>query len=138
MPPLDLVDAMRNPTTTSVIIEHPTGQRTFIQPAKQRLDLPDLYQDQDTTVLGPGQRPSRIRRRRQCVAGDRERLNAQLRRHVNDDRDETGDGIVLVEQDVLSLIDQDLRDSVFTPEPAVSRLRTSPLVRCLIGSGDPP
>lgn len=128
---------MRNLTTTSVIIEHPTGQRTFIEPEKQHLQLPDLYQDQDTAVrLGPKQRPVRVRRRQYCPAGERERINAELRRHVNEDREETGDGIVLVDHDVLPLLDHDLRNSVFTPEPTVSKLQSSPLVRSLIGTGD--
>jgi len=130
---------MRNLTATSVVIEHPTGQHTFIQPAKQRLDLPDLYEEQDTAVrLGPKQHPIRVRQHRQCPDGERERLNAELRRHVDEDRDETGDGIVLVEHDLLPLVDRDLRNSVFTPQPAVSTLRSSPLVRCLIGAGDLP
>ena len=130
---------MRNLTTTSVIIEHPSGARTFVEPSKQRLDLPDLYEEQDTGIrIGPKQRPIRIRKRRQCADGERERLNAELRRHVNEDRDQTGDGIVLVEQHVLPLVDHCLRGSVFTPEPTVSPLRSSPIVRCLIGAGDLP
>ena len=130
---------MRNLTATSVIIEHPTGQRTLIEPSKETLDLPELYQEEETAVrLGPAQHPVRVRRPRECNPGERERLNAELRRNVNEDRDETGDGIVLVEHDVLPLVDHDLRDSVFTPQPAVSSLRTSPLVRCLIGAGDLP
>lgn len=137
---------MRNLTTAPVIIEHPSGQRTLVkgqrtlvEPSKEGLDLPNLYQEQDTSVrLGPKQRPIRVRKYRQCGAGDRERLNAELRRHVNEDRDETGDGIVLIEQNILHLVDHELRDSVFSPEPAVSRLKASPVVRCLIGAGDLP
>jgi len=88
--------------------------------------------------LGPGQRPIRVRRRRQCNASERERLNAELLRHVNDDREETGDGIVLVEHELLPLVEHHLGDNVFSPEPAVSKLKVSPLVRCLIGAGDLP
>ena len=130
---------MRNLTTSAVIIEHSTGQRTLIEPSREQLNLPDLYQEDDTAVrLGPAQRPIPVRRPREWGAGERERLNAELRRQVNEDRDETGDGILLVDHDVLLLVDHDLRDSVFTPEPAISRLRTSPLVRRLIGTGDLP
>ncbi|MCY4121767.1 MAG: hypothetical protein OXG72_12690 [Acidobacteria bacterium] len=130
---------MRNLTTTSVIIEHPTGARTFVEPSKQRLDLPDLYEEQDTGLrIGPKQRPIRVRKQARCGPEERERLNADLRRHVNEDRDQTGDGIVLVDQHVLPLVDHYLRNSVFTPEPAVSALRSSPIVRCLIGAGNLP
>lgn len=130
---------MRNLTRSAVIIEHPTGQRTLVEASKQQLERPDLYDEQDAAVLlGPGQRPVRVRKRRQCEAAERERLNADLRRHANEDRDETGDGIVLVEHDVLPLVDHDLRGSVFAPEAAVSKLGISPLVRCLIGAGDLP
>ena len=128
---------MRNLTTTSVIIEHPAGQRTLIPPYKERLDVPDLYEADETGVrIGPKQRPIHVRKHRDCAPDDRERLNTELRRHVNDDRNETGDGIVLVERDLLPLVEHDLRDSVFSPEPAISRLRSSPLVRCLIAAGD--
>ena len=128
---------MRNLTANSVIIEHPTGQRTLVEASKQNLELPDLYDEHGAAVrLGPRQRPVRVRKHRQCENAERERLNAELRRHVNDDREETGDGIVLVDHEVLPLVDQDLRDSVFAPQPAVSKLRTNPLVRCLIGAGD--
>ena len=130
---------MRNLTTTSVIIEHPAGQRTFIEPCKQRLNVPELYEEQETAVrFGPKKRPVPIRRRRRHPPADCDRLNDELRRHVNADRDETGDGIVLVDHDVLPLVDHDLCESVFTPEPAVSRLRTNPIVRTLIAAGDPP
>ena len=130
---------MRNLTETSVIIQHPGGGQTLVKRAKETLDLPELYDEHDAALqLGPDNRPIRVRRCRPCAADERERLNAELRRHVNDDRDETGDGIVLVGHDVLPLVDRDLRESVFTPEPAVSTLRASPLVRCLIGAGDLP
>ncbi len=130
---------MRNLTMTSLIIEHATGGHTFIEPWTQRLDLPDLYHEQDAAVrLGPKQRPVRVRTPRRCSADDRERLNAELRQHVNEDREETGDGIVLVERDLLALVDHDLRNSVFTPEPAVSTHRTNPLVRCLTAAGELP
>lgn len=130
---------MRNLTTTAVIIEHPTGHRTLVETSTRRLDVPDLYDEQDTAVrLGPRQRPVRVRRRRQCAAREIKRLNADLRRHVNEDRDCSGDGIVLVERDLLPLVDRDLRDSVFAPQPAISKLKVSPLIRCLIGAGDLP
>ena len=130
---------MRNLTETSVIIQHPGGGQTLVKRSERTLDLPELYDKQDAGLrVGPDDRTVRVRRRRPCSAGERERLNAELRRHVNDDRDETGDGIVLVGRDVLPLVDRDLRESVFTPEPAVSTLRASPLVRCLIGAGDLP
>ena len=41
-------------------------------------------------------------------------------------------------KELLPLVDRDLRDSVFTPQPAVSTLRASPLVRWLISAGDLP
>ena len=129
---------MRNLTTTAIILEHPTGHRTFVEPCRQPLEAPDLYDEQDTAVrLGTKQRPIPVRKRK-CAPGERERINAELRRHVNDDREETGDGIVLVEHELLPLVDHDLRDCVFTPEPVTSRLRNSPLVRRLIAAGDPP
>ena len=103
------------------------------------MDLPELYNEHDAAVrLGPKGHPVRVRKRRECTAAEVERLNADLRRHVNEDREETGDGIVLVEHDLLPLVDHDLRNSVFTPEPAVSTLRTSPLVRCLTAAGELP
>ena len=127
---------MRNLTTTAIILEHPTGHRTLVEACKQPLKAPDLYDEQGAAVrLGIKQRPIPVRKRK-CSPGERERINAELRRHVNDDRDETGDGIVLVEHDLLPLVDHDLRDCVFTPQPAVSTLRASPLVRCLIAAGD--
>ena len=129
---------MRNLTTTALILEHSTGHRALVEPYKQPLEAPDLYDEQDTAVrLGAKQRPIPVRKRK-CSPGERERINAELRRHVNDDREETGDGIVLIDHDLLPLIDHDLRDSVFTPQPAVSALRASPLVRCLIAAGDLP
>ena len=88
--------------------------------------------------IGPEQHAIQVRKHRRCTDDDRERLNAGLRRHVNEDREETGDGIVLVEHDLLPLVDRDLRDSVFSPQPAISTLKASPLVRCLIGAGDLP
>ena len=129
---------MRNLTTTAIILEHPTGHRTLVEPCRQPLEAPDLYEEQDTAVrLGTKQRPIPVRRRK-CSPGERERINSELRRHVNDDREETGDGIVLVEHDLLPLVDHDLRACVFTPQPAVSTLRASPLIRCLIAAGDLP
>ena len=129
---------MRNLTTTAIIIEHPTGHRTLVEPCRQPLEAAELYDEQDTAVrLGTRQRPIPVRKRK-CSPDERERLNAELRRHVNDDRDETGDGIILVEHELLPLVDHDLRDCVFTPQPAVSTLRASPLVRCLIAAGDLP
>ena len=129
---------MRNLTTTAIILEHPTGHRTLVEPCRQPLEAPDLYDEQDTAVrLGTKQRPIPVRRRK-CSPRERERINSELRLHVNDDREETGDGIVLVEHDLLPLVDHDLRDCVFTPQPAVSTLRASPLVRCLIAAGDLP
>ena len=130
---------MRNLTATSVILEHARGGHTLLKPSKQAIDLPDLYEEPDGEVrIGPKQDAMRFRKQRLFADGERERLNAELRRHVNEDREETGDGIVLVEHDLLPLVNRDLRDSVFTPQPAVSPLRTSPIVRCLIGAGDPP
>ena len=130
---------MRNLTETSVVIQHPGGGQTLVKRWKETLDLPELYDEQDAVLqLGHDERPVRVRRRRPSTADERERLNADLRRHVNDDRDETGDGIVLVKRDVLPLVNRDLRQSVFTPEPAVSTLRASPLIRWLIGAGDGP
>ncbi len=130
---------MRNLTKTSVLIQHPTGGHTLSEPIKEPLNLPDLYDEQDAAVrLGPKQHPVRVRRRRECAPAEIERLNAELRRHVNEDREQTGDGFVLVERDLLPLVDHDLRNSVFTPEPAVSTLRTSPLVRCLTAAGELP
>ena len=130
---------MRNLTATSIILEHPAGGHTLVKPSKQPLDLPDLYQEPDRGVrIGPKQQPIRVRKHRRCSDDDRKRLNAELRRHVNEDREETGDGIVLVDHDLLPLVDHDLRDCVFTPQPAVSTLRASPLVRCLIAAGDLP
>ena len=128
---------MRNLTGNSVVLRHAAGGHTLVKAAKRALDLPDLYQDPDAEVrIGPKQTAIRVRRQRRHAGGEREHLNAELRRHVNEDREETGDGIVLVEHDLLPLVDHDLRDSVFTPQPAISPLRASPLVHCLIGAGD--
>ena len=130
---------MRNLTATSIILEHAAGGHTLVKPSQQAPDLPNLYQERDTAVqIGPKQHAIQVRKHRRCTEDDRERLNAELRRHVNEDREETGDGIVLVEHDLLPLVDRDLRNSVFSPQPAVSTLRASPLVRCLIGAGDLP
>lgn len=128
---------MRNLTRSAVVIEHASGHRRLVERSKERLEHADLYEDQETAVrVSPKQRAVPVCRRRKCLADERERINTELRRHVNEDRDETGDGVVLVEEDLLPLIDRDLRDSVFAPEPAVSPLRASPVVRRLIGAGD--
>ena len=133
------VPAMRNLTNTAVLIQHPTGGHTLSRPVTTPLDPPELYDEQAAAVrLGPKQHPVMVRRRRECGVPETERLNDELRRHVNEDREETGDGIVLVERDLLPLVDHDLRNSVFTPEPAVSTLKASPLVRCLTAAGDLP
>ena len=130
---------MRNLTRSAVVIEHATGQRKLVERSKERLEHADLYEEQETAVrVSPKQRAVPVCRRRECPADERERINAELRRHVNEDRDETGDGVVLVEEDLLPLIDHDLRNSVFAPQPTVSRLQSSTLIRRLIGAGELP
>ncbi len=130
---------MRNLTRNAIVIEHPTGQRKLVERSEPQLEHPDLYEQQETAVrVNPSQHAVPVCRRRQCPVDERQRFNAELRRHVNEDRDETGDGVVLVEEDLLPLIDHDLRDSVFAPQPTVSRLQASTLVRGLIGAGELP
>lgn len=127
---------MRNLTRSTVVIEHDSGHRRLVERSKQPLEHADLYQDQAPVRVSPKHRPIPVCRRREYPADELERINAELRRHVNEDRDETGDGIVLVEEDLLPLIDRDLRDSVFAPQPRISKLHSNTLVRRLIGAGE--
>ncbi len=130
---------MRNLTRRAVVIEHPSGHRKLVERSEQRLEYPDLHEEQETAVrVSPERHAVPVCRRRECPADERERINTELRRHVNEDRDETGDGVVLVEGDLLPLIDHDLRNSVFAPQPTASRLQSSTLVRRLIGAGELP
>lgn len=128
---------MRNLTRRAIVIEHPGGRRKLVERSKQRLEHPDLYAEQETALrVSPEQHAVPVCRRRELPADERERINAELRRHVNEDRDETGDGVVLVEKDLLPLLDHDLRNSVFAPQPTAGRLQSSTLVRRLIGTGE--
>lgn len=130
---------MRNLTRRTVVIEHAGGHRRLVERSKQPLEHADLYEDQETAVrVSPKHRPVPVCRRREYPADELERINTELRRHVNEDRDETGDGVVLVEDDLLPLIDRDLRDSVFAPQPTISKLHSNTLVRRLIGAGELP
>ena len=130
---------MRNLTRNAIVIEHPTGQRKLVERSRQHIEHPELHEEQETAVpVGPQQHPVPVCRRHEGPADERQRINAELRRHVNEDRDETGDGVVLVNEELLRLIDRDLRDSVFAPQATVSRLQSSTLVRRLIGAGDFP
>ena len=47
----------------------------------------------------------------------RKHLNAELRRQIDEDRKSTGDGILLVDYDVMEHTDDNLRNNVFTPQP---------------------
>lgn len=128
---------MRNLTTTSVVIEHPDNKRRVVERWATRLEVPSLYQKQDTAILlGTKQRPIRIRKYRRCSAEEREQINAELLRHINEDREETGDGILLIEENILHLVHDQLRDRVFSPRRAASTLQSVPIVRCLIGAGE--
>ena len=130
---------MRNLTRNAVVIEDPSGHRKLIERSRQALEYADLYQEQETAVrIGPKHHAVPVCRRREHTADERERINAELRDHVNADREETGDGVVLVEEDILPLIDRDLRDSVFAPRPSVGRMQSSTITRCLIGAGNLP
>lgn len=128
---------MRNLTRSSLVIEHASGQRKLIERSTQRLELPDLYEEQETAVpVSPEQHAVPVRRRRELPIDERERINTELRRHVNEDREETGNGVVLVEEELLPLVDHDLRNSVFAPERTAGRFQSSTLIRGLIGAGE--
>ena len=117
---------MRNLTRHGILIKHQSGRGSLLKPSPHDLQVPRTCE-----VSSPPLELSRngdrvhVWRLDKSRTEKRKRLNTELRRQIDEDRKSTGDGIVLVEYDVMEHTDDDLRNNVFTPQPqAVTRVET--------------
>ena len=108
---------MRNLLSTlarDVILVDATGRRQLLESAK--VPLPEVARlGQTKTTTGTAQRPVPTVRLAEIGSTRTTDWNIALADQIAGDQDETGDGMVLIDRDLLGLVLPSLRKYVFAP-----------------------